>query len=157
MTGDIYVAEVTGGEGQWAFVGIAHNTGPDQWAPVRGSVSSDCVSQIGDGPDGGFIAIPTGPRADGDECRLSLLAGTLIVHPVWGVAVDGGTGPVLVFWPNGWSAHRTDDRAALLDRQGFVVAHTGDEVRGAGGMVEVRGREGFGVCANGLHFEPAQP
>ena len=31
MTGDVYVAEVTGGEGEWAFVGIVHNTGPDQW------------------------------------------------------------------------------------------------------------------------------
>ena len=49
MTGDVYVAEVSGGEGQWAFVGIVHNTGPDQWAPVRGSVSSDCLSQIGEG------------------------------------------------------------------------------------------------------------
>ena len=49
MTGDVYVAEVTGGEGEWSFAGIVHNTGPDQWAPVRGSVSSDCLSQIGEG------------------------------------------------------------------------------------------------------------
>ena len=49
MTGDVYVAEVTGSQGEWAFVGIVHNTGPDQWAPVRGSVSSDSLSQIGAG------------------------------------------------------------------------------------------------------------
>ena len=49
MTGDVYVAEVTGGEGGWSFAGIVHNTGPDQWAPVRGSVISDCLSQIGEG------------------------------------------------------------------------------------------------------------
>jgi hypothetical protein len=49
LAGDVYVAEVTGGEGEWRFAGLVHNTGPDQWETVRGSVSSDCLSQIGEG------------------------------------------------------------------------------------------------------------
>ena len=49
MTGDVYVAEVTGGGGEWSLTGLVHNIGPDQWALVRGSVSSDCLSQIGEG------------------------------------------------------------------------------------------------------------
>jgi len=104
------------------------------------------------------ISIPTAPRPDGQGCRLALLAGTLVAHPDWGVAVGGGDGPPrLVFWPNGWSARLTDDGADLLDRQGQVVAHTGDLVSAAGGLAEFGGREGFAACATDLHFEDAIP
>jgi hypothetical protein len=108
-------------------------------------------------PDGEFIAIPTAPRAGGQGCRLALLDGTLILHPAWGVAVAGGNKPQLVFWPNGFSAQLTEDGANLLDREGRVAAHTGDEVRAAGGLARFGGREGFAVCPTELHFEPAQP
>jgi len=128
------------------------------WIAVTAIAGPPQTSGGGTRPDGEFIAIPTVPHPNGDGCRLALLAGTLTVHPVWGIAVRGENEPQLVFWPKGWSAHRTDDGgAALLDRQGHVVAHTGDEVRSAGGMMELGGREGFAVCSNGLHFEPAQP
>ena len=106
---------------------------------------------------GDIIAVPTAPRPDGEGCRLALLAGILVVHPVWGVAVGGEGEPELVFWPNGWSAQRTDDGANLIDRQGRVVAQTGDQVRAAGGLATFGGREGFAVCASDLHFEPAAP
>ena len=104
-----------------------------------------------------FIAIPTVPRANGEGCRLALLDGTLILHPVWGLAVGGGNRPQFVFWPNGFSAQLTDDGANLLDQEGRVVAHTGDEVRAVGGLARFGGREGSAVCPIGLHFEPAQP
>jgi hypothetical protein len=106
---------------------------------------------------GDLISIPTAPRADGDGCRLALLSGTLTAHPAWGVAVSGGNVPQLVFWPNGWSAERTDDGANLIDQEGRVVARTGDDVRAAGGLATFGGREGFAVCASDLHFEPAAP
>lgn len=121
-------------------------------SPTGGSDTPTGSPQTGD-----IIAVPTVPHADGEGCRLALLAGTLIVHPVWGVAVDGGSVPQLVFWPKGFSARLTDDGADLLDRDGRVVAHTGDEVRASGGQAEFGGREGFAVCATDLAFEPAQP
>lgn len=104
------------------------------------------------------ISVPTAQRADGQGCRLALLEGTLIAHADWGVAVGGqNAAPQLVFWPNGWSARLTDEGADLVDRQGHVVAHTGDRVRAAGGLAEFGGREGFAVCATDLHFEDTNP
>ena len=98
-------------------------------------------------PDGEFIAIPTVPCPDGDECRLALLGGD----------PDRSSGLRRSGPRRERATARTDDGAALLDRQGHVVAHTGDEVRSAGDIDELGGREGFAVCSNGLHFEPARP
>ena len=104
-----------------------------------------------------FIAVPTAPRGAGGGCRLALLAGTLVLHPDWGVAVGGEGEPQLVFWPNGFSAQLTDEGANLRDGQGRVVARTGDQVRGSGGLARFGGREGYMVCASDLQFEPAVP
>jgi hypothetical protein len=65
--------------------------------------------------------------------------------------------PEFVYWPHGFHARLTEEGAELLDRNGRVVAHTGDEVRAAGGLARFGGREGFAVCPTDLHFEPADP
>jgi hypothetical protein len=71
--------------------------------------------------------------------------------------VTGQNEPQLVIWPHGFRAQLTDDGANLLDAHGRVVAHTGDEVRGAGGLAMIAGREGFTPCLSELEFLPANP
>lgn len=45
-TGDVHVAEVRRSGGSWALAGLTKNVGPDEWSPVRGSVSSHCLSAL---------------------------------------------------------------------------------------------------------------
>jgi hypothetical protein len=111
----------------------------------------------GSAPPDESISVPTAPRPHVGGCRLALLGGPLVPHPVWGVAVGDEEDPQLVFWPHGFTAKRTGDGANLLDADGRVVAHTGDQVRASGGLAQFGGREGFLVCPTDLHFEPAIP
>jgi hypothetical protein len=83
-----------------------------------------------------LIAVPTQEPAPTQlACMAALLDGVLIADPRWGVAVQVASGGPIhkVIWPNGFTARTEGGRLALLDRDGHVVAHTGDRVQVSGG------------------------
>jgi len=110
---------------------------------------------------GDLILIPTDAAVAGGNgpvvCNGALLSGQLVAHPEWHLAVAGGDGPQLVFWPNGYSGLIADDGIELLDADGGVVARTGDHIEAGGGMTMIDGRDGFGVCPVGIEVVPGAP
>ncbi len=103
-----------------------------------GAVLAACGSQ----PDvvaGSVVPVPTQePRFGIGEqaCPGALLEGTLVEHPVAGLAVQGDPlfEPSVVVWPHGWVAADVDGTRVLLDDEGRAVARLGDTVSAGGGF-----------------------
>lgn len=88
----------------------------------------------------------------------ALLAGLLVSHPEWGIAVRVGPGePQLTFWPHGYTGRIAGDRVELIDNDGQVVAPAGDNIEAGGGLITFGGDKGFGVCPGSITVEPAPP
>lgn len=84
---------------------------------------------------GAGVRISTRSMAPGETCALGLFGGKLAVEPSSGLGLDTGHEAVAkVWWPSGWTA-RSDAAAGvgLIDPQGEVVAHVGDQISVGGG------------------------
>ncbi len=107
--------------------------------------------------DGDLISIPVAPGDQiGGACNGALLAGTLVAHPEWGIAVRGDSGEQRTIWPRGYVGRISGDGIELLDGNGRVIGRTGDRVEAGGGMTTVDGLEGFGVCPIGIRIQPGR-
>jgi hypothetical protein len=118
----------------------------------------------GGGPpqDGDLIAIPTpAPLVDAEGqalCHDALLAGRLVAHPAWGLAIQAGSdAPLRIVWPFGYAGRVAGDRIELLDHRHDVVARSGDSIEMGGPAANVKEVEGFGACPNSIRLTAAQP
>jgi hypothetical protein len=81
-----------------------------------------------DGP----VAIKTDPLSGG-VCLLVPAPGVLVADSTWGLALQGSDRAGQrhrfgVIWPHGYTARRESGTVVLLDEQGELVAHEGDNV-----------------------------
>lgn len=81
------------------------------------------------------IAIRTQPSAAG-TCLQAKGGGILVADPVSGLGLRAPSGGHVldVYWPYGWTARPDGSAIALLDADGKVVAHVGDQLSMAGGL-----------------------
>ena len=122
------------------------------------------ATMVTSGPpeDGDPISIPTAaPLMDAEGnalCHGALLAGRLVAHPAWGLAVQAGAdAPLRIVWPHGYVGRRAGDRIELLDHSGGVIARSGDSIEMGGPAANVKPVEGFGACPNSVSVSAAQP
>lgn len=84
-------------------------------------------------PEGVWI-LTSDPTVGTMGCRMADNRGVLIAHPLTGLGIAGTDGQAHpVRWPYGFSATVDAGRLALVDRQGLIVAHEGDQVTFGGG------------------------
>lgn len=122
------------------------------------------MNTSGGGPpqDGDLISIPTAAPLVNAEglalCHDALLAGRLVAHPAWGLALQAGAGaPIRIVWPHGYAGRVAGDRIELLDHRGDVMARSGDSIEMGGPAANVTEVEGFGACPNRIRVTVAQP
>ena len=102
-----------------------------------------------------FVPVPTAGPGN-DRCLLARYEGSLVAHPDWGIAVDGGDGTATrVLWPNGYVARTAGDELELLDASGRVLGRTGDEITAGGGLVRIDGIDTFAICPEGIEIRRA--
>ena len=86
------------------------------------------------------VTLLTGPNPFADDngttgCYTNFAVGKLVVDATYGTAITdesiGGTGPVL--WPTGYTGRRSGSEVEVVDREGHVVARTGNryQIEGA--------------------------
>ena len=104
-------------------------------------VASGLVSWPAPSRDPNVVPLPTSEMVPGMACNGALLEGELVVHPDWGVVVQGET----IVWPLGYVGRPRGDVIEILNPAGEVVARTGDVIQaGGGGSVD-----GFKMCPEG--------
>jgi hypothetical protein len=80
------------------------------------------------------VRIATRTMAPNDVCALALIGGRLAPDASSGLGLDNGQGRVAhVWWPAGWSAHEDGNVVALVEPDGSIAAHVGDEISVGGG------------------------
>ncbi len=131
---------------------------------VAGIVLIQRATTVTSGPprDGDLISIPTAaPLMDAEGnalCHDALLAGRLVAHPAWGLAVQAGAdAPRRIVWPHGYVGRRAGDRIELLDHRGVVIARSGDSIEMGGPAANVKEVDGFGACPNSVSVTVEQP
>jgi hypothetical protein len=81
-----------------------------------------------------IVPLVTRTLAPDDVCAFGLFAGTLSNDPVTGLGLMVGQGHLAhVWWPDRWSARTDGPRIALVQPDGMVVAHVGDDISLGGG------------------------
>jgi hypothetical protein len=91
------------------------------------------------------VPLLTGDNPDGDlmsgGCYTNSANGPLVTDPVYGTAIQDDTGgpepwPVAaVMWPMGYTARHAGSEIEVVNREGLVVAKTGNRYHIEGGYV----------------------
>lgn len=83
------------------------------------------------------------PGTPSPECAASFLDTRLVEDAERGISGRSGDRTYRLVWPYGYTARAEGGRIAVVDYNGNVVAHSGDEVRIGGGFM---GGDSFNAC-----------